>query len=57
MRTDMAPFNDVRVRRAISHAIDRQGLIEVVWGRGIPSPSKHGQNILYTSAEIIDCIP
>ena len=37
MRTDMAPFNDVRVRRAISHAIDRQGLIEAVWGRGAPT--------------------
>src|SRR5499426_3628750 len=36
MRTDMAPFNDVRVRRAISHAIDRQALIEAVWGRGAP---------------------
>jgi ABC-type transport system substrate-binding protein len=23
MRTDQAPFNDVRVRRAISHAIER----------------------------------
>src|SRR5262245_26888997 len=34
MRVDMAPFSDVRVRRAISHAIDRQGLIEAVWGRG-----------------------
>jgi peptide/nickel transport system substrate-binding protein len=34
MRVDMAPFNDVRVRRAISHAIDRQGLIDAVWGRG-----------------------
>src|SRR5215470_17792123 len=37
MRVDMAPFNDVRVRRAISQAIDRQGLIEAVWGRGEPT--------------------
>src|SRR6516165_1600087 len=39
MRTDQAPFNDVRVRRAISHAIDRQELIEAVWGRGKPTPA------------------
>jgi peptide/nickel transport system substrate-binding protein len=38
MRTDQPPFADVRVRRAISHAIDRQGLIEGVWMRGQPSP-------------------
>src|SRR2546428_1216693 len=38
MRTDQPPFSDVRVRRAISHAIDRQGLIEAVWMRGQPSP-------------------
>jgi peptide/nickel transport system substrate-binding protein len=37
IRTDQPPFNDVRVRRAISHAIDRQGLIEAVWGRGAPT--------------------
>jgi len=37
MRTDQAPFNDVRVRRAVSHAIDRQGLIEAIWGRGEPT--------------------
>jgi ABC-type transport system substrate-binding protein len=36
MRVDQPPFNDVRVRRAISHAIDRQGLIEAIWGRGAP---------------------
>jgi hypothetical protein len=39
MRTDQAPFNDVRVRPAISHAIDRQGLIEAVWGRSKPTPA------------------
>jgi peptide/nickel transport system substrate-binding protein len=39
MRTDMPPFNDVRVRRAISMAIDREGLIDAVWVRGEPTPA------------------
>jgi peptide/nickel transport system substrate-binding protein len=39
MRTDKSPFTDVRVRRAISHAINRQGLIKAVWMRGEPSPA------------------
>jgi peptide/nickel transport system substrate-binding protein len=39
MRTDQPPCNDVRVRRAISQAIDRQGLVEAVWGRGEPTPA------------------
>jgi peptide/nickel transport system substrate-binding protein len=39
MRTDQPPFNDVRVRRAISLAIDRQALIEAVYLRGEPSPA------------------
>jgi peptide/nickel transport system substrate-binding protein len=30
MRTDQKPFSDVRVRQAISHAIDRQGIIDAV---------------------------
>jgi peptide/nickel transport system substrate-binding protein len=39
MRTDKSPFTDMRVRQAISHAIDRQGLIEAVWMRGELSPA------------------
>jgi peptide/nickel transport system substrate-binding protein len=39
MRTDQAPFHDVRVRRAISQAIDRQGIIEAVNIRGEPTPA------------------
>ena len=35
----MPPFNDVRVRRAISMAIDRQAVIEAVYLRGEPTPA------------------
>ena len=37
LRTDQPPFNDVRVRRAISHALDRQAIIEAVYLRGEPT--------------------
>jgi len=37
LRTDQPPFSDVRVRRAISHALDRQALIEAVYVRGEPT--------------------
>ena len=39
MRTDQPPFTDVRVRRAISHAIDRQAIIDAVYVRGEPTPA------------------
>lgn len=39
MRTDQKPFNDVRVRRAMSLAIDRQGIIAAVLeGVGVFNP-------------------
>ena len=39
MRTDKPPFNDVRVRRAISLAVDRQAIIDAVYLKGEPSPA------------------
>src|SRR5215470_11288074 len=37
MRTDQPPFTDVRVRRAISHAMDRQAIIDAAYPRGEPT--------------------
>jgi peptide/nickel transport system substrate-binding protein len=39
LRADQAPFNDVRVRRAISQAIDRQALIDAVFLKGELTPA------------------
>src|SRR5712691_13028942 len=42
MATDQPPFNDVRVRRAISQAIDRQAIIDAVFIQGEPTPAVSG---------------
>ena len=39
LRNDQPPFNDVRVRRAISQALDRQAIIDAVYVRGEPTPA------------------
>lgn len=38
MRTDKPPFNDARVHRASSHAVDRQAINDSVFLRGKRSP-------------------
>jgi len=42
MNTRVAPFNDVRVRKAVNYAIDRQAMVKTVWG-GLGRPT---QNVL-----------
>jgi ABC-type transport system substrate-binding protein len=37
MNTEMKPFNDVRVRRALNMAIDKKAIIQVINGRGSPA--------------------
>jgi peptide/nickel transport system substrate-binding protein len=39
MRADKPPFNDVRVRRAMSHAVNRQAIIDSVFLKGEPTPA------------------
>src|SRR5437899_595230 len=39
MRTDQPPLNDVRVRRAISQAMDRQAIVEAAFVKGEPTPA------------------
>ncbi len=40
MRTDKAPYSDVRVRRAISMAMDREAVLKTVYlGKGVVSPT------------------
>jgi peptide/nickel transport system substrate-binding protein/oligopeptide transport system substrate-binding protein len=37
MNCEMEPFTDVRVRRAVCHAVNRDRIIQVLNGRGVPA--------------------
>jgi peptide/nickel transport system substrate-binding protein len=38
LNTSIAPFDDVRVRQALVHAVDQEALIEVLGGSGVTPP-------------------
>ena len=37
MNTEMPPFDRVNVRRAVNHAVDRERIVKLISGRGIPA--------------------
>ncbi|HUY27168.1 MAG TPA: ABC transporter substrate-binding protein [Candidatus Binataceae bacterium] len=45
MNCQMPPFDDVRVRRALSYAIDRHKLVAILNGRGVPAHSPLPPNL------------
>lgn len=52
MNQNVAPYNDVRVRRAISYAIDREAIVEtVLFGNGDPGNSLLMPSVPFYDAE------
>lgn len=41
------PFDDVHVRRAMAHALDKEGIVKSVWGSGVPSVTLVPPECLY----------
>ncbi len=37
MNTEMPPFDQVEVRQAVNHAVDRERIVKLISGRGIPA--------------------
>ncbi|MGN7253550.1 ABC transporter substrate-binding protein, partial [Arthrobacter sp. SAFR-014] len=54
-----APFDDVRVRQALAHALDQESLIEVLGGAGVTPPSTQffSEDSPYYSEELADSYP
>ncbi|TKJ24833.1 ABC transporter substrate-binding protein [Blastococcus sp. CCUG 61487] len=57
--TSRPPFDDVRVRRALAHAIDQEAVIEVLGGAGVTPPTTqfYSEDSPYYSEEVADAYP
>jgi peptide/nickel transport system substrate-binding protein len=59
VNTSIAPFDDVRVRQALAHALDQEALIEVLGGAGVTPPSTQffSEDSPYWSEEVAEAYP
>ncbi|MGY1755232.1 ABC transporter substrate-binding protein [Blastococcus sp. SYSU D01042] len=59
VNTSIAPFDDVRVRQALAHALDQEALIEVLGGAGVTPPSTQffSEDSPYWSEKVAEAYP
>ncbi|WP_040339604.1 ABC transporter substrate-binding protein [Candidatus Blastococcus massiliensis] len=59
LNTSRPPFDDVRVRQALVHAVDQEGLIEVLGGSGVTPPQTQfwSPDSPWYSEEVADTYP
>ncbi len=59
VNTSRAPFDDVRVRQALAHALDQEALIEVLGGAGVTPPSTQffSEDSPYYSEKVAEAYP
>jgi peptide/nickel transport system substrate-binding protein len=59
VNTSLPPFDDVRVRQALAHALDQEALIEVLGGAGVTPPSTQffSEDSPYWSEKVAEAYP
>ncbi len=59
VNTSLPPFDDVRVRQALAHALDQEALIEVLGGAGVTPPSTQffSEDSPYYSDKVAEAYP
>jgi peptide/nickel transport system substrate-binding protein len=59
VNTSKPPFDDVRVRQALAHALDQESIIEVLGGAGVTPPTTqfYSEDSPYYSEEVAEAYP